>query len=582
MRSPRGFRGFVHSGICEVTAERGAQVLVPQPSQILRGVVMGLVTNLPELKRLLGAASSDTLAQVLCLAYLRWGRDFNREVEGQFCGALYDAEHQRLVLFQDCVGLSTIYYRLERDGIRFSTLLMDLQCGRALSELDTDYMVAYLQLGGSFCELTPLRGVRRLLHGKSLVWQAGRSSLGKGWHPSLQSRPTSDGEMDARLLDLMKTELRGVAQQSSEVWCEVSGGLDSTSLYYLLKGIAPDVGAVSIISSSLADSGDTSVLRQLESDFHPRWQTLDADRQPSFSTLNASVMDSHGRGLGEPGGEIGTSLVHAYSDAIQSSRADVLVSGLGGDQVLGGIDCEPWHIADHMARNQWGEALRQARLWSSSQPNGRSLLWWLGHYGVGPAWRARRGLRISSGRAKVIPWMSGHGGGKSGEGWELVDVPSAGAPGSRAHWEEIALLATSESVSASARLPAHYHHPLLSRPIIELMLCADFRHRRLPNVDRATQRRALRGIVPAAVLDRVGKGTAQNNLMAGYAGNAEMRERLKRSRLVEMGIFDRVAWHLALDRFMFGVSDCLPQIYASMCLELWVQAFADGASAPAS
>lgn len=126
------------------------------------------------------AGTSDT--EVVLKAYVHWGLDGLRRLEGMFALALWDPRHRRLVLMRDRMGIKPLYYVLRGTTVVFGSEIkalraaVDLGCG-----IDQQAFAEYLWYGNTFEDRTILAEVRNLQPGHWLIWEDGRCAVTRWW-----------------------------------------------------------------------------------------------------------------------------------------------------------------------------------------------------------------------------------------------------------------------------------------------------------------------------------------------------------------------------------------------------------------
>ena len=95
---------------------------------------------------------------------------------------VWDDARRRAVLARDRLGIKPLYYATTGDRLVFASELKSVLAS-GLVDLELDYAAidAYLTLGFFPAPLTPLRGVRKLLPGHTLVVEDGTVSERAFW-----------------------------------------------------------------------------------------------------------------------------------------------------------------------------------------------------------------------------------------------------------------------------------------------------------------------------------------------------------------------------------------------------------------
>ena len=205
-------------------------------------VYNGEIYNHAEIRRRLAAAghsyrtASDT-ESILHLHEEEGPAGFT-QLRGMFAFAIWDAKERSLTLARDHSGIKPLYYALTSSGeLVFASEVKALfASGRLSPSLDAEMIPEYFATGHVSGERTLLRGVRKLLPGHWLTWQAGRLRGGPFW--ALRDAVAEEGgELEpGSLMPVIAEEFwhRFVESVGLQLMSDVplgaflSGGLDSS------------------------------------------------------------------------------------------------------------------------------------------------------------------------------------------------------------------------------------------------------------------------------------------------------------------------------------------------------------------
>lgn len=174
---------------------------------------------------------SDT--EVLLRAYIEWGRACLQRLDGIFAFAIWDEAAQTLLLARDRLGVKPLFYALRGRGVVFASELKALLVHPEIPpDVDGEGLAEIFALGPA---RTPgvgvFRGVRELRPGCALTL-APEGGVREGPYWRLQSHPHSHGlaETAERVGELLRDAV--VRQLVSDVPLAtlLSGGLDSSAV----------------------------------------------------------------------------------------------------------------------------------------------------------------------------------------------------------------------------------------------------------------------------------------------------------------------------------------------------------------
>jgi len=153
----------------------------------------GEIYNREEILRLAGAG---TEAEALFNLYRKHGSHFLKRINGAFSLAVWDGVEKTLLVARDAIGIYQAFFRVEGDGLAFSSRLFPMADFRTGSGLSTAALLEYLVFCYNIGEESFYPGIRRLRPGHFLKWN--RSGYSKGRYWSLDFDPDNGlSEQDA-------------------------------------------------------------------------------------------------------------------------------------------------------------------------------------------------------------------------------------------------------------------------------------------------------------------------------------------------------------------------------------------------
>ncbi|MEU7141335.1 asparagine synthase (glutamine-hydrolyzing) [Nocardia sp. NPDC046473] len=233
-----------HRRLSVIDLEGGKQPMVtpetlPDGTPLAAISYSGEVYNFTELRDELEthghrfATRSDT--EVVLRAYLEWGTEFVRRLNGMFAFAIWDSRAEELLLYRDRLGVKPLFYYPTPDGVLFGSepkAILAHPESRAVLTIDgLRDVLSFVRVPGQ----TPLQGMYEVRPGHVVRVRDGRRSEEKYWE--LESRPHTDdipasvGKVRELLEDIVARQL--VADVP--LCTLLSGGLDSSALTALAQ-----------------------------------------------------------------------------------------------------------------------------------------------------------------------------------------------------------------------------------------------------------------------------------------------------------------------------------------------------------
>ncbi|CAM3692269.1 asparagine synthase (glutamine-hydrolyzing) [Kibdelosporangium persicum] len=225
-----------HTRTAVIDLAGGLQPLVAQEDGRTPAVLSysGEVYNFRELRSLLRSnghrfrTSSDT--EVVLRAYLEWGPDCVRRLEGMFAFAIWDRRHEELVLARDRLGIKPLFYARLPHGVLFGSEPKSLLANRLVRPVVDQAGLRELLSTAKTPGQAVFRDMLELPPGHTAVVSRRGISLNRYWRlraaPHTDDLPTTITTVRELLKDIVRREL--VADVP--LCTALSGGLDSSAL----------------------------------------------------------------------------------------------------------------------------------------------------------------------------------------------------------------------------------------------------------------------------------------------------------------------------------------------------------------
>jgi asparagine synthase (glutamine-hydrolysing) len=315
-------------------------------------------------------STSDT--EVIVAAYAEWGESFVDHLIGMFAIAIWEHASGRLVLARDRLGIKPLYVAEVPGGVRFaSSLPAILAGGQVDTSIDPVAFASYM----SFHSIVPaprtiLSGVGKLPPATVRVYEpSGAFRDTTYWQPRFERDPARAGWSDEDWQQAFTASLRTAVERRMvadvPVGVLLSGGIDSSLVVALLAEAGQqDLATFSIgFESAGGESGDEfeysdEVARHFGTDHH-------RIRIPSSRLLDG--IGGAIQAMSEPMVSHDCVAFYLLSQEV-SQHVKVVQSGQGADEVLGGYSWYP-PLAD-VPRDQAAEAYRSVfmdRRWPALQ-----------------------------------------------------------------------------------------------------------------------------------------------------------------------------------------------------------------------
>lgn len=556
------------------------QPLVSPEGRML--VLDGRLDNREELLSLLRVEIRDDLTDVAIVmaAYNRWGADFLPRIIGDFALSLWDPTTRALLLARDAVGCRTLYYHNNENMIIWSSDLDSLlNLAEITVEVDDEYVAGYLTYDPEPC-LTPYKSFHAVSPGNVLIVQRGQLRLQRFWglEPSHQIRYKTDAEYEEHFRHLFRQGVRCRLRADGPVWSELSGGLDSSSIVSMADQIiasgespTPRLETVSQVYDECPSSDERRFIRYIEEQRGRMSHNLREEDYRLFAfigngyqicALNPSLVSAeYHRGLRE---------------LMQADNARVLLSGLGGDQMLSSSQDPSPALADLLVEGNLLQLHRRVLLWSQVLKKPYvELLWERAVLATLPRRLqtiCRRGLA-----RKVAPWLDHKFVARMKLRERMLgpkDIFDCRLPSSRD--QSIGFLSAVRSIAAGYRREISHvevSYPYLHRPLVEFLQAIPFEQRVRPGETRSLMRRALRHVLPEKIARRRGKGDPTEVIFRAMAREWPLiRLLFVNARVCSHGYVESKALQRALGRDRQGCGTHSLALIKTITLEYWLRA----------
>lgn len=321
----------------------------------------GEIYNHLELREQLVAAGhvfkSNADTEVLVHGYEQWGEEVVERLNGMFAFAILDRRRGVVFLARDRMGIKPLHYAIDGKRLVFASelkaLLADPALRRGIDPVALDLYLAH--------EFVPsprsiVRGIAKLQPAHTLTWSVveGTRRLRRYWTPRLGA----DGEVQARGLEEECEELRRVLRESvrKELISDVpvgvflSGGIDSSAVTAMMTQLGGEVKSFSVgfAERSFDESGHARlVARHLGTEHHEL--TLEPDMLLGLIPRLPVLLD-------EPLGD--ASIIPTYLlSAFTRRHVKVALGGDGGDELFAGYPT----LQAHRLAGYYGRAPRALR-----------------------------------------------------------------------------------------------------------------------------------------------------------------------------------------------------------------------------
>jgi asparagine synthase (glutamine-hydrolysing) len=331
----------------------------------------GRLDNHKELCELIGIQDCDTPDSLIVLAaFARWGEGCFSRFVGDWALALWWHEDRSLYLARDHAGTRTLYFQMCHDRVVWATHLETFFSLQGAYELDRNYAVTYLS-GQITRHRTPYLGISSVMPAQYVLVKERSIVLKSHWEPNAgySIKYKTDREYEEHFLALFEQAVERRTGLNDPVLCELSGGMDSSSIVCMSDRIRRKIPAVDIVDTvSYYDNSEPGW------DEKAYFTLMEAKRgkwgihlESSFRSRTFNPPDIVRAIYLLPGAD-GDSIEREakFSAAIRGRDYRVIISGIGGDELMGGVPTPTPELADYLISLQLTTLFTRGLQWCCS------------------------------------------------------------------------------------------------------------------------------------------------------------------------------------------------------------------------
>ena len=271
-------------------------------------------------------------------AYKKWADDCSEYLIGDYAFAIWDKKEQKLLCSRSAIGIKPFYYYLDKDSFIFASEISTIQRIAPSIVLEPD-IISVKNLINTMvipCENTCFNKIMRLIPAHNLIIVNKKISKERFWFPENIKIDKNISFEDAKsmFLKVMKIAISTRLRSAYSIGCELSGGLDSSTIITLAKSLdmGKDIYPLSSYYGNLeCDESNyiQSVAKQLK--IKPLINNaLSLDYQNEFSLQKNYQISSDWPGSGSFLDNMGVFKL------AKENNVRVVLTGQGGDHVVTG------------------------------------------------------------------------------------------------------------------------------------------------------------------------------------------------------------------------------------------------------
>jgi asparagine synthase (glutamine-hydrolysing) len=559
-----------------------------QPHVSKSGAVIswdGRLDNREDLiERLVGELSpASTDVEIVAAAHERWGTDAFRELIGDWALSIWNVKDRSLVLARDFAGTRQLYYSVEKDQVAWCTILDPLVLFADHSlELDEEYIAGWLSFFPA-THLTPYVGIHAVPPSSFVRLTRGTQRVSKYWDfdPAKRIRYPADSEYEEHFRIVFSESVRRRLRSDSPVLAELSGGMDSSSIVCMADSIASG-RSVNLRVDTISYYDDS----EPNWDERPYFTKVEQKRGRTGLHIDVSCPSQPSPGLDSPHFVATPSSVRRSSQAAKTFSEcmtlrgyRVLLSGVGGDEVTGGVPTPIPEIQDLIATARLRSLARQLKSWALTQRRPWIHLLFDALRGFVP--EVLVGIPKHKQPAAWLHPEFVKRNGTALRGYDNRRRLFGALPSVQDNLSTLDGLRRQLSCSALAsEPPCDVRYPYLDRSLLEFLYGVPRHQIVRPGHRRSLMRRALIGIVPDEILNRKRKAFVTRSAAAAVSHDWDSLADANSLATEDLGIVDGTHFREALQQLRAGHELPVVTLLRTLACESWIRSVKDHLTGP--
>jgi asparagine synthase (glutamine-hydrolysing) len=279
-------------------------------------------------------AAAFNVAALIARLYAQCGVNFLKLLRGAASVAVWDESERRLILGIDRLGIKSLYWRREREGLLFASRAGAIRVAQeTASEVDPTAVLQFLLFSAIPAPLAIDRGTQKLCPGSFLTFEAGNVNIQRYWdleYPEDNSH--GDRYWSRELREGMRAAVhRHLANcQPEETGCYLSGGTDSSTVVAFASERHRPTNSFSI-GFEEAGFSEIEFARTTATSFRTRHFEKWLGPQDATTAIS-KILDYYDEPFAN------SSAIGSYYCALLAREQGVrtLLAGDGGDELFGG------------------------------------------------------------------------------------------------------------------------------------------------------------------------------------------------------------------------------------------------------
>jgi asparagine synthase (glutamine-hydrolysing) len=460
---------------------------------------------IPELRGALEENATDVA--IVAAAFDRWETKCLGRIVGDWAVSVYKPEHHELTFAVDFMAARHIFYSLQENRIRWSTELSPLiSLSGDKFHIDHNYVAGYFAHDPD-AHLTPYREIREVPPGQLVCIRNGSATVERFWRfsPKSRIRYKTDVEYEEQFRHLFRQSVRRRLRSDLPILAELSGGVDSSSIVCMADDIIssegkqfPRLDTISYYDDTEPNGDDSIYFPKIEQKRGRVGIHVNRSKRRNSAT---SLQSREFQPLPGTLGEAWATEDERSEVALRGTYRTVL-SGIGGDEFMGGIPDPRAQIGDLLVQFKLIRLAKQLSAWSFVKRRPWIQLLWQSAVAILPAPLGQYLMK----EAQIESWIRKDFSRRTGLAIRRLcasELDGSWLPTRRSCLAGVQLMAA-KLAKCMPSMPANKEarYPYLDQNLIEFILSMPASQVLRPGERRSLMRRSLKSVVPPDILSR--------------------------------------------------------------------------------
>jgi asparagine synthase (glutamine-hydrolysing) len=526
-----------------------------------------------ELEGTLTNRSTDV--EIVGASFDRWETACFAKLIGDWAVSIWNERDRLVILAKDFAGVRPLYYMVETEQIQWSSVLDPLvTLSNGKFELNHEYVAGWLSMYPP-ADSSPFVGIRAVPPSAFVALGPNKRAVVKYWDFASGKRIIyrTDGQYEEHFRGAFREAVRRRLRSDRPICAELSGGMDSPSITCMADLIAssspeiPEIHTLSFYDNSEPHADERPYFAKVEKKLGRTGCHIDTANMDVFRFEDAAHFAAAPASVSSRSDEFQAQ----YRHFLESNGIRVVLSGIGGDEMTGGVPSPISELQDLMVQCDFRALACKLKLWALAKRKPWHHLAVQAMSGFLPLALAPKPKHL-----RPVPWLElgfvrRHRDALSGFGRRVTVRGSL--PSLQANLDALEVVRRQMATMPLATgYPHEKRYPFLDRTLLELIFAIPREQILRPGYRRSLLRRALTDIVPPEILGRRRKAYASRGPRAAIVNEWERVSAFSQSMIsARLGIVDESVFLQSLLAAKNDDQSPLIQLIRTIVLEAWLR-----------